>query len=102
MVEPQATVGLGLCSDAIIDVSHDFIFTALELSALKPWFVRPASESDCTVTDCGSHVKRVLTRSEGTGLVKGFFLFWERAHGWMLSVRGSSADLSSASRTCAC
>ena len=22
-------------------------------------------ESDCTVTDCGSHVKRVLTRSDG-------------------------------------
>merc|ERR1712136_512705 len=31
----------------------------------KPWLIRPAKESDCTVTDCGSHVKRVLTRSDG-------------------------------------
>ena len=68
MVEPLATVGSGLCSTAILDVSYDFIFTALELSALKPWLVRPANESDCTVTDCGSHVKRVLTRSDGTDL----------------------------------
>ena len=36
VVEPPATVGLCLCLDAILDVSHDFIFTALELSALKP------------------------------------------------------------------
>ena len=35
VVEPRATVGLGLCSDAFLGVSHDFIFTALELSALK-------------------------------------------------------------------
>ena len=35
VVEPAATVGLCLCSDAILDVSHDFIFTALELSVLK-------------------------------------------------------------------
>ena len=26
------------------------------------WMVRPANDSDCTITDCGSHVKRVLTR----------------------------------------
>ena len=51
VVEPTATVGLGRCSDAVLDVPYDFIFTALELSALKPWFVRPANESDCTVTD---------------------------------------------------
>jgi hypothetical protein len=65
VVEPPATVGLGLCSAAIHDVSYDSLFTALELSALKPWLIRPTKESDCTVTDCGSHVKRVLTRSDG-------------------------------------
>ena len=37
----------------------------MELSTLKPCLVRPAKESDCTVTDCGSHVKRVLTWSDG-------------------------------------
>ena len=37
VVEPPPTVGFGLCSAAIHDVSYDFIFTALELSALKLW-----------------------------------------------------------------
>ena len=45
MVEPPAMVGLGLSlfSCAIHDVPYDCFFTALELSALKPWLVRPAS-----------------------------------------------------------
>ena len=47
------------CSAAILDVYYDFIFTALELSALKPWLVRLAN-ADCTVIDCGSQVKRVF------------------------------------------
>ena len=55
VVVPPATVGLGLCSAAIHDVSYDSLFTALELIALKPWLVIPAKESDCTVTVCGSH-----------------------------------------------
>merc|ERR1712012_1109683 len=88
MVEPPATVGLGLCSAAIHDVSYDSLFTAMELSALKPWLVRPTKESDCTVTDCGSHVKRVLTRSDGkveTDIVtineeKGEVSFVEEGH----------------------
>ena len=46
----------------------------MELSALKLWLVRPANVSDCTVTVCGSYVKRVLTRSDGTDLAAGFFL----------------------------
>ena len=46
---------------------------------MKAWLVRPANESDCAATDCGSHVKRVLTRSDGTDLDTGFFPFLERA-----------------------
>ena len=54
-------------------------------------------------TDCGFHVKRVLTRSDGTDLDTGFFLvFFLVGHGGMLRVRGSRADLPSASRTCPC
>ena len=60
-LEPPTTVGLSLCSTAIHDVSYDFMFTALELSALNSWLVRTAKELDCTVTDCCSHAKRVLT-----------------------------------------
>ena len=87
MVEPPATVGLGLCSVAIHDVSYDSLFTALEMSALKPWLVRPAKESHCTVTVCGSHVKRVSTRGDCTDLDAGLFLF---GHGEMLRVREKS------------
>ena len=65
MVEPPATVGLGLCSAAVHDVSYDSLFAALELSALKPWLVRPAKKTPCTEVDCGSYVKRVLIRSDG-------------------------------------
>ena len=36
------TVGLGLCSDAILEFSYDFLFIALELSVLKPWLDRLA------------------------------------------------------------
>ena len=79
VVEPLATVGLGLCSTAIFDVSYDFLFTALELSALNPWLVRTVKELDCTVTDCGSHVKRVLTRSDPLILTLAFSFFWEGA-----------------------
>ena len=35
VVELPATVGLGLCSAAVHDVSYESLFTALELSALK-------------------------------------------------------------------
>ena len=42
VVEPPATVGLGLCSAAIHDVSCDYLFTALELSALNSWLARIA------------------------------------------------------------
>ena len=67
VVELPATVKLGFCSAPIHDVSFDSVFTTLELCALKPWLVRPAKESNCTVIVCGSHVKRVLTSDGGIG-----------------------------------
>ena len=45
---------VGLCS------APDSLFTTLELSVFKPRSVRPAQDFDCTVTVCGSHVKRVI------------------------------------------
>ena len=46
VVQPPATVGLGLCSQLFSMFSP---FIALELSALKPWLGTPTKESDCTV-----------------------------------------------------
>ena len=57
------------------DVSYVFLFTALELSALQPWLVRPARESDCKVNDGDSLVKRVVTRSDGRVRSACSFLF---------------------------
>ena len=57
-VEPPTTVGFGLCSDAI----HDFLRFCLHCIGaehVKTWLVSLASELDCTVTYCGSHVKGV-------------------------------------------
>ena len=49
-------------------------------------------------TNCGSHVKRVLTLSDVLTLTLAFSLFF--GHGEMLRVRESLADLPSVSRTC--
>ena len=43
---------------------YDSHLTASEIIASKSWLVRPVKESDCTVTDYGSHVQRVLARIE--------------------------------------
>ena len=56
VVEPPVTAGLGFCSAAIHDVLFDSLFTAMELTALKPWSVRPVKETNWNVTDRGSHV----------------------------------------------
>ena len=53
-----------------------FLFTALELSALQPWLVRPARESDCKENDGDSLVKRVVTRSDGGVRSACSFLFF--------------------------
>ena len=37
----------------------------MALSAFKPWLVNSTKESYCKVTDCGSHVQRVLTGCDG-------------------------------------
>ena len=60
MLEPPATVDLGLNSAVAHDVSYDS-----ELGALRPWSVGPVKESGCKVLDPGSRVQRVLTRSDG-------------------------------------
>ena len=60
-VEPPTTVQLSLCSAGLM--MSWTIFSSLCLSGrVDTRLVMPANESDCTITDCGSHVKRVLTR----------------------------------------
>ena len=39
MVEPPVTVSRGLCLAASHDISYDSLFTAMELSPVKPWLV---------------------------------------------------------------
>jgi hypothetical protein len=62
MVQPPATVGLGLCSAPISGVSYDSLFVALELTTLKPWLIRDVDQSNFKFTDCVSHVERVVQR----------------------------------------
>ena len=40
-------------------------FTASDFGASTPWLVRPVTESDCKVTDYGTHVQRILTGIDG-------------------------------------
>ena len=53
------------------DVSYDSHFTGLELCAVHSLMVRPVSESVYKVTDCGSHVKHVVSRDESSLAVDG-------------------------------
>ena len=53
------------------DVSYDSHFTGLELSAVQSLMVRLVSESVYKVTDCGSHVKHVVSRDETSLAVDG-------------------------------
>ena len=48
---------------AVPDVSQ-FPLHSVGSSALQPWLVSPARRSDCKVSDCASHVKRVANRSD--------------------------------------
>ena len=52
-------------------VSYDSHFTGLEMSAVQSLMVRPVSESVYKVTDCGSHVKHVVSRDEFSLAVDG-------------------------------
>ena len=91
---------VGSLLSVIHSVSYDYLFTALELSVLKPWSVRLANESDCTVIVCSSHVKRVSTRSYWSDFDTGCFVLVFSGHGKVLRVRRSPADLPSAPCTC--
>ena len=53
------------------DVSYDSQFTGLELSAVQFLVVRPVNASVYKVTDCGSHVKHVVSRDESSLAVDG-------------------------------
>ena len=57
MVEPPATV------EWVSALMLDSLFTALMLSSLKQWSVKPVKKSECTVIVYGSHVKRVINWS---------------------------------------
>ena len=48
-----------------MSISHDSLFTVMELSALNRGGFGLRKKSDCKVTDRGSHVQRVLNRSDG-------------------------------------
>ena len=52
--EPTETVGLGLCSDAIPDVSCDFLVN-VGGERVEPWLVWPSKELDCMVLTPDSH-----------------------------------------------
>ena len=86
MVEPPATVGW-VSVQLLYMMSRTIFSSALELHALKPWLVRPAKESYCTVTGWDSQVKRVSTtrssrsepmRAETASLVCVVFIQFQR------------------------
>ena len=92
MVEPSATVCLGLNSAALHDVSCKFLFHCVGVRRIHTVVgqacERVRLQSNCKVTDYGSHVQRILTGIDGIvkkhvvtlDEEKGEITFVERGH----------------------
>ena len=61
-LEPQ---GQPRAQDALYVHLYRFPLHCNEVERFTQWLLRLAEESDCKLTDCGSHVSRVLNRSDG-------------------------------------
>merc|ERR1719220_502115 len=57
------TVGYGITSDPIRDVSYDDIFAAAQLTVKEPWRAIQVEQSGCDVQDCNGYVQRKMTLS---------------------------------------
>ena len=75
---------------AVHDVPYDSLVTGLELSAAEPLLVRPVIGPVCKVTDCGSHVKHVVSKDEGLSCRRwGLFRFCPHYNGTERLVRAA-------------
>merc|ERR1711884_279471 len=57
---PPTTVGYGITSDPIRDLSYDSLFAAVDLSIKEPWRVIKVDQTGCSVEDCNGYTLRKM------------------------------------------
>merc|ERR1712117_296134 len=95
------TVGYGITSDPIRDLSYDSLFAAVDISIKEPWRVLDVDQTGCSSTACagytlrkmklsatGENVTERITINEETGIVSynkcdasGMRLDWKAPYG---------------------
>merc|ERR1719327_1479366 len=65
------TVGYGITSDPIRDLSYDSLFAAVDLSIKEPWRVINVDQAGCSVQDCdGYTLRKMKLRATGENVVE--------------------------------
>jgi hypothetical protein len=65
------TVGYGITSDPIRDLSYDSLFAAVDLSIKEPWRVIDVDQAGCSVEDCdGYTLRKMKLRATGENVVE--------------------------------
>merc|ERR1719208_674242 len=60
---PPTTVGYGITSDPIRDLSYDSLFAAVDLSIKEPWRVLDVDQTGCSSTACAGYTLRKMKLS---------------------------------------
>merc|ERR1712073_14447 len=69
--EVPTTVGYGITSDPIHDLSYDSIFAAVDLSIKEPWRVIDVDQTGCSFEDCtGYTLRRMKLKATGENVVE--------------------------------
>merc|ERR1712073_116025 len=65
------TVGYGITSDPIRDLSYDSLFAAVDLSIKEPWRVIDVDQTGCSFEDCtGYTLRRMKLKATGENVVE--------------------------------
>merc|ERR1712117_268152 len=65
------TVGYGITSDPIRDLSYDSLFAAVDISIKEPWKVIDVDQAGCSVQDCdGYTLRKMKLRATGENVVE--------------------------------
>merc|ERR1712241_577168 len=65
------TVGYGITSDPIRDLSYDSLFAAVGLSIKEPWRVIDVDQAGCSVEDCNGYtLRKMKLRATGENVVE--------------------------------
>merc|ERR1719195_988498 len=69
-VQPT-TVGYGITSDPIRDLTYDSLFAAVDISIKEPWRVIDVDQAGCSVQDCdGYTLRKMKLRATGENVVE--------------------------------